>query len=287
MILVGLSGGLGNQMFQYAAGFALSQRLRVGMQLETSWFAHDFATTDSTPREVELDRLRTAVRDETFSPPPTGRLSAGRALLSGRRIIAEADYSPDRFTRIRSSQHGKRVLHLLGYWQDAQYFRGAEATLREQFRLSTALTPVEKSVRDLIGAHPCIGVHVRRGDYVHHARTNAHHGVPSTEYYERSVQTLARGRGVSRVFVFSDDPAWCKSSLAFGDLKVSVIDQGFSAAVEMRLLSECSHHVLSNSSFSFWAAWLAQTPGQRVIAPRAWFADGRPLPNLPAEWELR
>lgn len=287
MILVGLSGGLGNQMFQYAAGLALSLRLGTPMRLETSWYAHDFASTDSTPRAVELDQLRTEVRDFTISPPPNGRVTAGRALLAGRRVVAEANYPPERFARIRPTSWRRRTLHLLGYWQDSRYFGNAEPAVRDQFRLSSELTPAERSVRDSIRAHPAIGVHVRRGDYVHHARTKAHHGVPATEYYEHSVRALAAEREVSRVFVFSDDPGWCKSGLDFGDLDVRVIDQGFSGAVEMRLLSECDHHVLSNSSFSFWGAWLAETPGQRVIAPRSWFADGRPLSNPPTSWELR
>lgn len=287
MIVVGLSGGLGNQMFQYAAGLALSLRLRASMQLETSWYTHDFSSTDSTPRVIELDQLRTEVRDFTFSPPPTGRVATGRELLAGRRMVTEANHPPERFARIRPTSWGRRTLHLLGYWQDDRYFSSAEPSVRTQFHLSSELTPAERSVSDLIRAHPCIGVHVRRGDYVHHARTSAYHGVPSTEYYEHSVRTLATERDVSRVFVFSDDPGWCKSSLDFGDLDVRVIDQGFPGAVEMRLLSECTHHVLSNSSFSFWGAWLAARAGQRVIAPRSWFADGRPLSNPPTSWQLR
>ena len=87
------------------------------------------------------------------------------------------------------------------------------------------------------------------------------------------------------VVVVSDDPEWCRTTLDF-PTRVRVISEELSGAEQLHLLALCQHHVLSNSSFSFWGAWLAETPAQRVIAPRRWFTDGRGFAFPPAHWTL-
>ena len=146
---------------------------------------------------------------------------------------------------------------MVGYWQTEKYFKGIEHKIRRAFQLKS-----EPALRDENTAF----VHVRRGDYVN---LTGFHGMPSIDYYRAAIDKT----GASKVLVFSDDPAWCLDN--FPEHQVIV---GTTKYEDLALMASCKHGVLSNSSFSWWGAWLGETPQSVYVAPKQWFTD----PNVDA-----
>jgi hypothetical protein len=132
-----------------------------------------------------------------------------------------------------------------------------------------------------------VSLHVRRGDYASNPVTNQYHGTCSLRYYLDAVSTLVSLGVQPRLFVFSDDIPWAQASLRF-DFPVTFVGHNPASADHeaLRLMSMCRHHIIANSSFSWWGAWLGSHPDKVVIAPRKWFNgathDTRDL--IPASW---
>jgi hypothetical protein len=131
-----------------------------------------------------------------------------------------------------------------------------------------------------------VSLHVRRGDYVQNAKTNANHGVCSLDYYRAAIQNILERVEAPSFFIFSDDIPWVKEHLVL-DIPCRYVDhnQGVESYNDMRLMSLCRHHIIANSSFSWWGAWLNPDPQKIVIAPQKWFANDNIVDDLfPPEW---
>ena len=124
-----------------------------------------------------------------------------------------------------------------------------------------------------IGGCESICIHVRRGDYVIDAKTNQHHGICSLDYYYRCASAVAERTKDPHFFVFTDDPLWVREHLKL-QYPMTFVDQNGSreAYEDIRLMSQCRHHIIANSSFSWWGAWLGTSPENIVFAPKQWFA---------------
>lgn len=119
-----------------------------------------------------------------------------------------------------------------------------------------------------------VSLHVRRGDYVSNLTINQFHGTCSLEYYNQAIAQIAKKVETPHFFVFSDDPEWVKSNLKI-DYSITIVDHNNADKnyEDIRLMSLCKHHIIANSSFSWWGAWLCRNPNKIVIAPLKWFND--------------
>ena len=296
MIIANLIGGLGNQMFQYACGRALAldlgqvlacsvdqfegYTLHQGLQLDRV-FRLDLAQADARQLRRLLGRWRTRA--------PVRRVLARLASpwLSGRRFVGEplGGFAPDLRARCADGAY----LH--GYWQSELYFESQVAAIRADFAGREPLTGRNASLAQAIETAPCtVSVHVRRGDYVSKAKNTAIYAALSPAYYLAALDrlsALAPAAGL-QVFAFSDDPPWVAELLAPHCPNLTLVDhnRGADSHLDMRLMALCRHHVIANSSFSWWGAWLDARPDKRVIAPLHWYADGRDTSSLvPAHWD--
>jgi hypothetical protein len=131
-----------------------------------------------------------------------------------------------------------------------------------------------------------ISIHVRRGDYVSNT-TAAQHGVCGLDYYRRAVEYMLARLQSAHFFVFSDDPVWTRENLVLpGDATYVQHNVATSAFQDLRLMSLCKHHIVANSSFSWWGAWLNPGANKLVVCPKQWFVDDRDTSSLsPANWE--
>jgi hypothetical protein len=296
-----LLGGLGNQLFQYAAGRALADRLGASLVLDATAFR-----TGYCQRPFELDRYpiqaTVALRGfrkgprEGVVPLPDSAAPAERALRLVRRVVAGEgnrsfrrprlevliqegfDYNA-RFERLTGSTY------LAGYWQSYRYFEPAAETIRRELRRPAPPPGLNRDWLSRIGEANAVCVHVRRGDYLL-ARELRVHGLCSPAYYEKAMGRIAERLRDAEFFLFSDDHQWCREN--FRGPGIHLVDaNGPDAAVEdLRLMAACRHHVIANSSLSWWAAWLADHPDQTVIAPDPWFTHLSSTPDLlPKHWQ--
>jgi hypothetical protein len=269
-------GGLGNQMFQYAAGWCLARRLDVELLVDRTWLEGEglFAT----PRHYELDAFRLQTRSATpklvsklerRSESTLNRLHWKLGLAASVAVLHERSHAFDTsFETITGD-----VL-LVGYWQSEMYFANCAEAIRAEFELEDAPSPRSNELIAQIGATNSLSLHVRRGDYVSHEATGRFHGLMPLSYYREAVELVTEQAGRAEIFVFSDDIDWCKRELAIPGHKLHYVDHNARGSEDMRLMSTCRHHVLANSSFSWWGAWLNPDPEKIVVAPVRWFQDG-------------
>jgi hypothetical protein len=286
MIFVRLIGGLGNQMFQYAAARRLAERHRTEVVLDTSWLE----TRDpggATTRFYELGCFELAARI-TDRPAAdyhvTGYVARARRRLGllNRHLINE---SGPGFDAAVLDAPDRTVLN--GYWQDVRYFEDAAPAIRAAFTFRGELSDANRATAESMAATDAVSLHVRRGDYVSNPTTSRFHGTCSLEYYAAAIHRVSQVVKEPHFYVFSDDPAWTKAHLRCDHPMTFVDDnppdRGFE---DMRLMSACRHHIVANSSFSWWGAWLGPNDDKIVVAPRTWFRD--PVANaaqeLPASW---
>ena len=287
MIVVRVCGGLGNQLFQYAVGRRLAAVHQTELVLDTYWYAH------TPPR----DTLRTF---ELLHYPVQARLVAGSEALwcrlHGGRIARRLPFLPRRWKHFseKGFAFDAAVLrlpdevYLDGYWQCYRYFEDLAGLIRAELSPIDLLGAQDKHIAQQMRATRSVSVHVRRGDYVS-SPTAAQHGVCGLDYYSAAVdrvRSALRESPEMHFFVFSDDPSWARENLVLPGGTTFVTHNGTAKAFQdLRLMSLCKHHVVANSSFSWWGAWLNPDPGKLVICPRRWFADDRDTSSLaPSEW---
>jgi hypothetical protein len=284
VITVSLIGGLGNQMFQYAAGKALAERHGVGLALDLSGF-RNYAL-----RSFLLDRLRVpeagpALVAEAGAGKPANHYA--RSLWKQRidRVLGRAgmpklapsadNYREPFFHYDPAFEALGAQTALFGYFQSERYFGAIAQPLRDWFlpREPFAEAAAGMLARIERSALP-VSVHVRRGDYLNPG-TAEFHGVLGESYYRQALGRLEGTIGQdAELFIFSDDPAAAEQVLNFVPKSrlVHVCGDPERPWEDVALMAHCRHHVIANSSFSWWGAWLNRAPDKIVIAPRAWFA---------------
>lgn len=275
MIIVRLCGGLGNQMFQYAAGLAVACRVASDVRFDTEWFDNNHAHQGLELKRVfglELPKPSIADLQKVLgvcARPVVRRLLSRRSL---RSLRPKALVIEPHFHYWAGIEHLPDDVYLDGYWQSEKYFSCIADTIRQQFRFIEPLDPRNAALIDEMQRCESVSLHIRRGDFVSDPRASRVHGVDLSEYYPAAVATMVEKTGAERFYVFSDDPQWVIEHLRL-PVPYTVVDHNRGAASyrDMQLMSACRHHIIANSTFSWWGAWLNPRPDKIVIAPRRWF----------------
>ena len=279
-VVVALDGGLGNQMFQYAAGRALALRLDKPMALDAGKLAR------RNQRTYGLGDFQLRAHSELISErTPTRWGKLGRwfgKLAKADRTFREASFAFDE--RIR---HLKAPARLEGYFQSERYFMDAAPFIRDDFRPREELRAgLDSLAAELLPEGASISLHVRRGDYADPA-VMAVHGLAERDYYERALRVIAERGAKGVVCVFTDDPAWVRANLPLPTGTRFISERTRSALEDLILMSRCTHHITANSSFSWWGAWLNPRPEKIVVTPERWFQPSAGLDTRdlkPAGW---
>jgi len=151
-------------------------------------------------------------------------------------------------------------IDLVGYFQTEKYFKHIEDEIREDFTFNDELYSNCKSFIKENFDSEVISLHIRRGDYT----SNPNHPVQPISYYQEALSKLPE----LPVIVFSDDESWCKEQDLFKGDRFLISEENTTDA-DLCLMSLCDYHIIANSSFSWWGAWLAKS--KKVIAPKNWF----------------
>lgn len=289
MIISHVLGGLGNQMFQYAAGRALALERSQPLRLDLSGFAgyglhHGFLLQEifDCPVDVATESDIRAILGWQYASG-IRRVLARPALAALRRngFVVEPHFQY--WPGIKSVPNDS---YLAGYWQTEKYFQDASLQIRKDFTFKSPLTGLNAELSEQIANVNAVSLHVRRGDYVSNDKNKAVYGACTLEYYRAAVRYITERTAQPEFFIFSDDPGWVKENLHL-DQPCQYIDhnQGVESYNDMRLMSMCKHHIIANSSFSWWGAWLNTNPGKIVIAPGNWFVNGNSTEDLiPKDW---
>lgn len=274
VIVVNISGGLGNQMFQYAAGCALANRL--GRKLSVVCDMHTFYGSRSHYQLKNIFNIQVSEIDQQ----DMRRIFGWRGGSQVRRLMSKplGRWLRDRKLVFEPHFHYwsafERLVHvtyLHGYWQSDRYFKGHETAIRQAFSFVSKPGIQDMAVIDLMRQQASVAVHVRRGDYTN-AKNRQVYVQADLAYYKRAIQYFKSTLGAPKFFVFSDDPAWVREHLLVDESMVLVDhNSGETSFNDMRLMSLASHNIIANSTFSWWGAWLNENPNKQVVAPRGWF----------------
>lgn len=289
VIICKILGGLGNQMFQYAAGRALSLEKHQMLRLHIADFnKHDIHQGFELQRVFNLsvnradgEALRRVLGWQSYPLLRRALSRPGLTHFRRRNFIVEPHFH---FWPAVTDVPAE--CYLAGYWQSQKYFDRVIPDIRSDFSFKSPISGRNVEIANEIGNSNAVSIHVRRGDYVMNARTNATHGVCSLDYYRTAMQHVAHCIETPRFFVFSDDIEWVRENLPF-DFPCQYVDHnhGLESYNDMRLMSLCRHHIIANSSFSWWAAWLNPRTDKIVTAPGKWFANNNDVRDLlPKEW---
>ncbi|MBL0358838.1 MAG: alpha-1,2-fucosyltransferase [Chitinophagaceae bacterium] len=287
MIVVKLQGGLGNQLFQYAIGKRLALHHNTPFKLDTTFLNQTEATGKITPRSYELDQLSTT--DETASAADIHAFSNSANLLHRlKKYFTRSKYIREKSFRFDPDflSYGNNC-YLDGYWQCENYFIEISDVLRNEFKCK--LAPDEKNIemQANIASTNAVSIHIRRGDYISNPAAHQFHGICSLEYYQQAVDLIAAKTSNPHFFIFSDDVNWVAANFTINFPTIIVdINDSSSGAKDMQLMSCCKHHIIANSSFSWWGAWLNTDQQKIVVAPKNWFRDSSIDTStiLPASW---
>ena len=289
MLIPEIIGGLGNQMFQYAAARALSLARGDPLRLDISGFSEYELHQGFELRRVFSCPLQIATNADVRG------ILGWQSLSLIRRILARPGLAGFRRQGLVVEPHFHywtgingvpKNSYLSGYWQSESYFQAAEQVIRSDFTFKPALNLRNVELAEQIGQVNAVSLHVRRGDYANNKKTNATHGLCSLDYYRMAIQHVAQRVDQPHFFIFSDDQSWAKEYLKI-EFPCRYIDhnQGIESYNDMRLMSLCKHHIIANSSFSWWGAWLNANQSKIVVGPKKWFASNKNTSDLlPSSW---
>jgi hypothetical protein len=263
-VTINLKGGLGNYMFQVAAceAYALEYNLNPIYNFDLALRIHG---------DIRL------YLNNVF-----------RNLAPGTHEEIEFSYSEPRFEYNPLPKSDGRII-LDGYFQSELYFIKYENEIRELFSESEEIKEyIDRKYEKLFSSKQLVSIHVRRGDYVKYPD---HHPMLTKYYYRKAIRDFVE-KGYRSFFVFSDDIEWCKKNFVgetFEDVDI-FYSNNERDIIDMYLMARCGNHIIGNSSFSWWGAWLNPRKNKQVIAPKQWFGKalkGHNTENLlPENWRV-
>lgn len=278
MILVRLMGGLGNQMFQYAFGKYLAVKNETQLKLDLSLLKND-GRAGTVVRSYALDIFKlnpifaTPFEIKKFNGSHSSTLLE-RAFYKGLRIFAPVNLVVQKGNVFEEELLSvKANTCVVGRWQSYKYFEKVADHIREEFIFKDPLPKVLAPLVEKIRTSNSVSLHIRRTDYVSHSLYSNAIGSLPLLYYKKAVNKVLSELEDPNFFIFSDDIKWCRHNLNFIADPVFVeetINLDNAAEKDLHLMSLCNNHIISNSTFAWWGAWLNKSEKKMVVAPVKW-----------------
>ncbi len=290
-IIVRIHGGLGNQLFQYALGRGVSSKLKTNLSL--TWVPYEKDTWEYCLNYFNItsdDAKNSSLFGFVGMRKRQKKFNALYRLLKRIRLndIIFPFYFVEKGFPFNSDLFSKNHSYIEGFWQTEKYFKHIEDDIRAEITLKNPLSSYSKNIMDEINNSNAISLHVRRGDYITRADAITFHGTCSPEYYKDAVGQIAKNISDPKFFLFSDDHEWVAENFKWLPFPFTCVKNPSEKNYEdLILMASCKHHIIANSSFSWWGAWLNPRKDKIVIAPKKWFLnapknDTRDL--IPEEW---
>lgn len=265
-IKIKLTGGLGNQMFQFATGYCVAKKNNVDLYLDLSWF-----NRRSLHNGFELNNVFNIFSKVSFLNNDfnfkkfkfkefINKFDMTYHIFNERHF----NYSPE-ITKIPNH------CFLKGYWQSETYFKEYENEIKEIFSFNRIKDEANLKIIDEISNNNSVSIHIRRGDFL--LKKNQNHQTDLSNYYYNAINEVSKNNYNLKFFLFTDDPEWVSKNFNIKGKKILVnINHGKNSFIDMHLMSLCKINIIANSSFSWWGAWLNNNK-KIIYAPKNWFND--------------
>lgn len=290
MIIAQITGGLGNQMFQFATAKALSLHLDTDLKLDLQSFKREILPELEVPRNFELTAFKNfeykeATVNEIKSFNSNNIINKKIEKLfpaHKRKIYTESAYIFDKnFFKTNAP------VYIKGHRQSEKYFKPYTKEIKKIYELKDILMEEVKELGKEISKQNSVSIHIRRGDYLRLPIILDWHGVLEKEYYFNAIKIIQSKIPNLKIFYFSDDVNWVNKEL-MPTYPGTIVSENISKTHyhDFYLMQSCKNQIIANSSFSWWAGWLNPNPDKMVVAPKKWFNnapyDTRDL--IPPEW---
>ena len=275
MIMVKITAGLGNQMFQYALGRRISYINNTPLILDIN----NYSISLATPRKYMLHIFNIKEKFTFFNKIPRKkplrllRRYTDNLINYYRKSILKLSYIKEKHFHFDPAILTlKDNVYLEGCWQSEKYFYDISDIIRKDFTFKKEPDNINRKMIEKISNTNSVCVHVRRGDYVSNPAVAEKHGICSNEYYNTCINFIKEKVSNPHFFIFSDDPEWAQINIK-PDYQATYINHNGSDKdyEDMRLMIHCKHFIIANSSFSWWGAWLGEYSDKLVLAPEKWF----------------
>lgn len=289
MIIIRLKGGLGNQMFQYAFGLGMAEKLQTKLALDLTSLLDRSKGNDFVYRNFDLSIFHIQ-ENFVLNPGVVGMLAHLKSSLitrwlrglvdGGRGFIRETQFQV--MEQLLDNPVDNAVYE--GWWQSEKYFAHISGRLRQDFSFRSPPLPASLPLLERIKSSNSICLNVRRTDFLKVDNLNT----TNLDYFLQAADYLCKRVPDPTFYIFSDDLAWCAENI---QLKSPIVwvghdMKGVKFGNYLRLMSACKHFIIPNSSFAWWAVWLNDNPDRMVVAPEKWFNDQAINTSdlVPKEW---
>ena len=279
MIVVGIMGGLGNQLFQYGFALSLQKKTQCKVYIDFSWFEEYQNTNSKVYREPDIKKIGRLVLPEistsSFPLKPIARI---KKILWNRSKEVKYRYFKNKILPILYDKEMgfddtwfnlKQDAFVAGYFTDEKYIINIKPIITEIFQLY-----FENNINELLQftniERPLVSVHIRRGDYL---QLCDKFPVCTLQYFQNAIQILEKKIKSPFYLIFTDDIKWFKenaSDFNIGNRFIICSEQLKNSVLELTCMAYCDHNIISNSTFSWWGAWIRDIENKIVIAPKTW-----------------
>ncbi len=295
MLIIKFMGGLGNQMFQYAFGVALSHSTGKDVFFDPSWFEEIKSYKGPLGKrvyELEYFNIKPKFVSQEEAQKHINEIKVRNSYLPGflRHMFKIQKYKvlSDKVFEKEDNLYEPELLEFKGdryyegYFQDEEYFIQHRDEILQAFTLKAPLDDANAKMLEKIKNTNSVSLHMRRGDYLVLQET---FGLCTLKYYKNAIEYMASKTENPHFFLFSDDIEWVRENLKI-NYPCTIVDintpqTGF---FDLELMKNCKHNIIANSSFSWWGAWLNKNPDRIIIAPKTWFLKGDRTNIVPKNW---
>lgn len=296
MIIVRIQGGTGNQLFQYAFARGVASKLKTDFLIDKSVCDNAKYDPHKIHRKYSLGLFNTKVKfakdsDMFFFVWIRKHYKIFDTIYKYIRLkrFFLPFYYPERIFAFDPNVFSvKGIKYFDGDWQTEKYFKHIADEIRKEITSINPLSEKNIKIKEEIQNTNAVSLHERRGDYTTDLLAIEYHGVCSQDYYNKAIEYIEKNVSSPHFFIFSDDYEWSVENSKHIKHPVTCIKGSEDKDCEdLALISKCKHHIIANSSFSWWGAWLNPRKDKIVIGPKIWFrnapkADTKDI--FPEEW---
>ncbi|WP_418263902.1 alpha-1,2-fucosyltransferase [Flavobacterium faecale] len=286
MIIIKVTGGLGNQLFQYAFAKYIEKSLNINVKYDMQTILE---ATNFTKRNLDIEKFKVILpiacdRDVSFFLKfRTGilwrierKFNQILQRLNSKYLVQKNAHSLD--IPIKDNAYYD------GYWQCYQYVDEVRDLILQEIKAPESFYKKQQNLLSQMQNSNSVAIHVRRDDYINIKVNALLFEVCDLDYYNEAITVISKNLENPHFFIFSQDEQWVKDNF-IGD-KFHFI-KGNSAIDDILLMSHCKHNIIANSTFSWWGAWLNPFKEKIVIAPKKWYIGKRneaTVDLIPPDW---